>query len=55
MRNYYPEVFIFCFDNDYLEMSMVHLMDQRSCCIKLGYCDEILRTIWRKCKKEILV
>ena len=39
------------FDNGHLEMSIVCLIDQRSCYVKLGYCDENLRIIWRKHKK----
>ena len=39
------------FDNDHLETPMVRLMDQRSHYVKLGYCDENRRTIWRKHKK----
>ena len=39
------------FDNDHLEPSMVRTMDQRSCCIKFGHCDENPRTIWRKYQK----
>ena len=42
------------FDNDHLETSMVRLMDQRSCYVKLGYCDENPRAIWRKHKKGIM-
>ena len=42
------------FDSDHLETSMVRLTCQRSCCVKLGHCDETPRTIWRKHKKEML-
>ena len=39
------------FDNDHLETWMVRVMDQRSCYIRFGYCDENPRTIWRKYQK----
>ena len=42
------------FDNDHLEISMVHIMDQRSYYVKLGYCNENPCTIWRKHKKGIM-
>ena len=36
------------FDNDYLEISIVYLIDQRLYYIKLDYYNENPHTIWRK-------
>ena len=43
------------FDNDYLETSMVRIMDQRTHYVKLGYHDENSRIIWEKHKKRIMI